>query len=339
MSRLVTIAGKPAALTAAQRTFNKLTEQIEAQRLVAAGWSAFESRFHQRMSGEYSPAVRKMRIAQRRLLVQLDEILQQPARGERLPKSWHDGLRILLQSIARDILSDDADAEVSELLARNSDADRELGPRKTRRTQDAPSAADFEDFDYAPEPEQPAAETHEPTSRERKAAERKRQAEQQSKQSVREVFRKLVSSLHPDRETDPAEHARKTEMMKRLNLAYQSNDLLSLLGLQLELAQLDAAALTALPDARLKQFNQALREQLQSLKLELSERIESYHAMLSVPRGTRTQRPSDVDWLINQRIAEIRQMAALLVLDSAGLEKPARRRATVEAMLGALFGR
>jgi curved DNA-binding protein CbpA len=42
---------------------------------------------------------------------------------------------------------------------------------------------------------------------------------------VREVFRKLASELHPDRETDPAEHARKTELMQRVNQAYKAGDL------------------------------------------------------------------------------------------------------------------
>lgn len=336
MLTLVTIAAKPSALSAAQRTFNKLTAQIEAQRLVLAAWGEYANRFQQRISGEYAPALQKMRAAQRRLLVQLDEILHRPTRGERLHKTWQGALRVLLQSIARDVLSDGADPAISDILARNSDFELEVGPRKRRAT--PPRPADPEETQDASETEPPEIEQPEPSSREKKAAERKRQAEQQSKQSVREVFRKLVSSLHPDRETDPSEHARKTEMMKRANIAYQGNDLLSLLAMQIELAQLDAAALIALPDLRLKQFNQVLREQLQSLKFELSERIAGYHEMLSAPLGTRTQRPSDVDWLINQRIGEIRLMCNLLLQDIAALANPARRRATIEAMLAEAFG-
>jgi hypothetical protein len=48
------------------------------------------------------------------------------------------------------------------------------------------------------------------------------EAAQGGTQAVREVFRKLVSELHPDRETDPAEHARDTELMQRVNQAYKA---------------------------------------------------------------------------------------------------------------------
>ena len=40
--------------------------------------------------------------------------------------------------------------------------------------------------------------------------------------SIREVYRKLVSALHPDREPDPQERARKTALMQRVNQAYGS---------------------------------------------------------------------------------------------------------------------
>ena len=59
--------------------------------------------------------------------------------------------------------------------------------------------------------------------------------------AVREIFRKLASALHPDRETDPGERARKTALMQRANVAYAANDLLGLLELQFEVDQIDAS--------------------------------------------------------------------------------------------------
>lgn len=41
--------------------------------------------------------------------------------------------------------------------------------------------------------------------------------EKQMSQSIREVYRKLASALHPDREPDPVERQRKTELMQRAN--------------------------------------------------------------------------------------------------------------------------
>ena len=46
-------------------------------------------------------------------------------------------------------------------------------------------------------------------------AEQAAQAAQQAVQSVREIYRKLVSALHPDRAIDAAEHTRKTVLRPR----------------------------------------------------------------------------------------------------------------------------
>ncbi len=46
-------------------------------------------------------------------------------------------------------------------------------------------------------------------------------AARQASLSVREIFRKLASALHPDREADAAERERKTVLMKRVSQACQ----------------------------------------------------------------------------------------------------------------------
>ena len=72
------------------------------------------------------------------------------------------------------------------------------------------------------------------------AQQRQHAAAQQAGQSVRVIFRKLASALHPDREPDPAERQRKTLLMQQANPAYDRNDLLTLLSMQLDLEQIDA---------------------------------------------------------------------------------------------------
>lgn len=88
-------------------------------------------------------------------------------------------------------------------------------------------------------------------------------------QTVREVYRKLASALHPDREPDPAERQRKTALMQRVNEAYQANNLLQLLELQIEIEQIDSAHLAGLAPQRLKRYHQILRAQLQDLEMEI----------------------------------------------------------------------
>jgi hypothetical protein len=110
--------------------------------------------------------------------------------------------------------------------------------------------------------------------RRKTAAQQRREAEaQQATQTVREVYRKLASALHPDREADEAQRATKTELMQRVNQAYEANDLLALLELQLQIEQIDTSHIANASEQRLKHYNKVLGEQLNELKSEL-EHVE-----------------------------------------------------------------
>lgn len=102
------------------------------------------------------------------------------------------------------------------------------------------------------------------------AKEAQQQAEeQQISLSIREVYRKLASTLHPDRETDARERERKTALMQRVNEAYEKRNLLQLLKLQLELEHIDQNAVNNISEDRLKHYNKILKEQLVELEQEI----------------------------------------------------------------------
>ena len=108
--------------------------------------------------------------------------------------------------------------------------------------------------------------------RRKSAAQQRREAEaQQATQSVREIYRKLASALHPDRETDERQRAEKTALMQRVNQAYAANDLLALLELQLEIEQIDASHAATASAQRLKHYNKVLSEQLAELKSQVDD--------------------------------------------------------------------
>jgi hypothetical protein len=166
----------------------------------------------------------------------------------------------------------------------------------------------------------------------RAEAERLRQeaATQQAGQSVREVFRKLASALHPDRETDAVERERKTRLMQQANQAYQRNDLLGLLTMQLDLEQIDGQHLINLPEARLAHYNQVLREQLDLLLQELQACVEPYR--MAMGRGHRQLTPAAVEIDLTQEITDLRQCAEAIERDTALLRDPALRRTVINAL-------
>ncbi len=101
-----------------------------------------------------------------------------------------------------------------------------------------------------------------------KEAREQEEAAQVSK-SIQAVYRQLVADLHPDREPDPAERERKTELMQKVTVAYGNKDLLQLLELQLAVEQIDQGKLNSLAGDRLKHYNKVLQSQLDELREEI----------------------------------------------------------------------
>jgi hypothetical protein len=128
----------------------------------------------------------------------------------------------------------------------------------------------------------------------------------QTSQSIREVYRKLVSALHPDREPDPTERIRKTALMQRVNQAYDKKDLLQLLELQLELEHIDAQTIAGLSEDRLKHFNKVLKEQLAELEQEIASMEMPLHGQFNLQPYMRLQ-PNGVMPLLLRDIAALQR--------------------------------
>ena len=117
------------------------------------------------------------------------------------------------------------------------------------------------------------------------ANQKKRAAAEQAKKdaeaqatatSLRDVFRKLASALHPDRAVDDADRERRTVLMQRVNQAYSSEDLLGLFALQLESEQIDSELLAKVSTERLRHYNRILAAQLQELQAQIAMQVEHF---------------------------------------------------------------
>jgi hypothetical protein len=132
--------------------------------------------------------------------------------------------------------------------------------------------------------------------------------------AVREAYRKLVSELHPDRETDPREQVRKTELMQRVNQAYKTGDLLGLLEMQLSLEQIDAAALAGLADERLRHYVHVLEEQGRQLRAELADLTEPFAGVLGETSARRVTTDA-VQRLLDHDIRELKTTLRKIEMD------------------------
>jgi curved DNA-binding protein CbpA len=140
--------------------------------------------------------------------------------------------------------------------------------------------------------------------------------------AVRDIYRKLASALHPDREADPAARARKTTLMQRANHAYANADLVELLGLQLELEQIDHGDLTRAPEALLERYNHVLAEQSRTLEQAVREVREAISAALGVSDLVRDA--AEVERVVDEQIGAARAALAAGENDLARLDDPSQ---------------
>ncbi|MBH9551784.1 J domain-containing protein [Inhella gelatinilytica] len=326
MARLLTIPQPHnAVLTPAQRKFNQLQKQIDSARQKLAAWDAAVPPFAAAFAQQVLPLRAEALQLRREVALQLDAWLAEP-------KAWTQGEREVMRDIACDIAfealegHDLPEAERARWTAlHDRHADRELEAEQAAHLEALKAmlaeqtGLDLEGEAFADPQElfqhvrarlQDERDEEEALAAERKAkrkptaAQARRAAEQeaiktQAQKSLREVFRKLASALHPDRAPDEEEATRRTALMQRVNAAYAAEDLLALLSLQLEVEQIDAQHLKGASEAQLKHFNAVLQEQLEELQGEVHQRAVQFCAQFQL-NPERQPDPARLSPLMNQ---------------------------------------
>lgn len=283
--KVVHLHFKDAELTPAQKSFNRLltridtlTRKLQATEDLASGHRAVHSTTLDPLQREQSALMRKMVL-----------IL-----AERLKRK---GLTRAQKRAANDIA-----CGLSETLALQGDAEMQalhdaLSPQSLdEKSQEAASDMramiedlmgepldDGDDPDSLDNPEallqaamrrMAAKDEAEQASRTggraaKPKTARPSKAEQQTldaHSALRTVYRQLASVLHPDRETDPAERARKTALMSEANAAYERRDLVTLLQLRLRAEHLDEGAVTRMAKEKIAALTLLLKEQATALQ-------------------------------------------------------------------------
>jgi hypothetical protein len=329
------IPGSAPRLSKAQKLFNTLVRKIESQRELLRLWHDFVPVYQQRYADTMEPVRRRLAEKQRAMALLLDRAWDGPS----LTKRERLKVRDLLLSMLADLLGESDDEVLTRLYDKHSDVSFEEQRQEDLGLAEALASevfgVDLGDDHGARTPEELAAllgeklradqaarAEHAPPPRKKspKAAAKEalqEKAREHASRSLREVYRKLVSELHPDREPDAAERARKTTLMQKVNEAYEASDLLALLELQLSIEQIDAAALAGLAEERLAHYNLVLKEQLDRLQDELNDVVAPFSMMLDgLPRrGGLT--PADVLGSLDTDVRHLRKVVKQLEGDLA----------------------
>ncbi|MFH5252724.1 molecular chaperone DnaJ [Burkholderia semiarida] len=344
-----------ASLSKAQNTFNTLVKQIEKRRERLGAWEAVMPAFQKKFVDGLLPLEQEATALRIRLIHLLDDAFLQKG----LSKAEQRMLSELIADMANDLLNVSDDPALKIIYNRHA-ASGNVGaaaadPEPAKPAREAePQSQPLDDLD-ALSPDELAERMQAEldaqferdmaahAAREAQRAKRKKAPKQsaaqarieaeraESSKSIREIYRKLASALHPDRETDPQEQQRKTVLMQRVNRAYEKGNLLQLLELQLEIEQIDRRAIDGLGEARLTRYNGILEDQLRELDQEIVHVENDFRRTYGIASSTKVA-PDTVLRMLARDIAGMQRSNQDLSVALREFEDPEQVRGWLKDM-------
>lgn len=277
-------------LSPAQKRFNSLIKQLTKQKSELQEWQQFLSDLTCKISSELHPIQKQISETKALASKELDQLHAKA----RLTAKQKETLSVILVNLTAGLIEEGFE-ELKDIYNRHTGEDYDENAKQDMQgmsemfremifnTMGVDVELSEEDLKN---PEQAAKRIFEQKikmeqEREASAPKRKKTAKQLEKEakqkeqealaskSIQAVYRQLVTALHPDREQDPVERERKTELMKQVTVAYEKQDLLKLLELQISLEHIDQEHLNNIAEDRLKHFNKILGTQVSEIKDEI----------------------------------------------------------------------
>jgi hypothetical protein len=284
---------RQARLSPAQKKFNATIKKIDKQKQLLAVWQETLPRYQQLLAEKFTP----LRQTYGKHQGEMVHVLDGHHGDKRFTRHQKKKIGHLIRELCAELISTHDREDLKPLYNKYSELDFDTEDQeanalagelmKSMLEFELGIDMDGEDIDVN-SPEKMAAFVQEKLGEQQRQAEERRsrrkktakqlekEARQQAEEarlgkSIQAVYRQLVTALHPDREQDPVERGRKTELMQRVTVAYGRKDLLQLLELQLAVEQIDQHKINTIADDRLKHYNRILQGQLEQLMLEVAE--------------------------------------------------------------------
>ena len=313
----------------ARKRVDKLVSELERQRGELHAWAEALPRWQQRHQSQLAPL-----LAQRiDVEVALVELLDHSHATLKLAKGDRAVLSELLCQLAGPLI-EVGRVELKPLYDRHSrqgyDADVSETDAMFKQVLGAAFGLSPEEVEAMASPDaafaqaQARAHQQQAHARQRKARRQQREAARQQADEpppLRELYRRLAASLHPDRARDAADGQRRTVLMQRLNAAYKAGDLIGLIELQVEIGLLDAAGVDALTDMRLQQYNAELSRQSREIARELVQVAQGFCDDYGL-QPSRRLKPQQLDKLLAQCKREVEDDLAIMRADLRDLQQP-----------------
>jgi len=319
--------GQPKSdLNKRQKEFNLLSEKIEQLDNLIPELETARDEMIRRIPTDLNPLV----LEYQTFRVELVQVMDRTYEADLFRKAYLTKLSYLICENAFDLIANYGFDELKPVYNKYSETDIEtallLANQKIEKITDPAFLLEEE---IQPEKELPE-NFHELPEDEQQRLKEERRAEkvqakiQQAKQnldkqkttkSVRTVYMDLVKAFHPDREIDENEKVRKTEIMQRVTLAYQENNLLGLLKLQIEFDRIDQDHLENLSKNQLNYYNKVLKQQVEELETQKEVIQKEISALCGIPFQHANSYTSSIvkfNTNVNEAKAEIKNIKQIL---------------------------
>ena len=274
--------------SAQQKKLNQLIAQIEQQKISLATWKNAQDEIQQHTRQKLMPVYRELHEVLFLQLEQLWHLLESHTFSKNDLQQLDEKIAQLARMLKRSQLLNEEQLTLVQQIDTFYQQHTQQSTKKTKKVQP-------ENFEYQASSEQSIEQHAEQRSEqeddfEQYAAEqqqarekakqlrqqqKREQAEQLAEQSLRMVYLKIASIIHPDREQDEHIKVEKTELLQQANRAYEQQDLFYLLKLQIQIEQNRGTTQKALSNEQIKFYKLALDAQKQQLDAQIDEIIES----------------------------------------------------------------
>ena len=340
------------AVTKPQQDFNRLNEKINRLRAEINELKSLGDHLQNRMAGEVEPAIVRHNDQLCELARLFDRAHQSGNfKGRELKKLEHLILDLIFPLIeegyddlkpihdrysqtpydemddeTEDLVEDLMRTMMEEMFDIKFDDETDLSDPQKFAEQMAQKISDKHDSESG------AHSKGKKSTKNKAKADKKADEAAKTSKSVREVYLDLVKTFHPDREPDESEKIRKTAIMQRVTAAYESNDLLGLLELQLEFERIDTHALANLAEEKLLHFNKVLTKQARELAEEsadLRRQLMTLGSMLADSAGifVRQIKIENIEPMIDRKLRDLKSKMDLLKKDQRELSSSVAMKA------------
>ena len=322
----------PAPLPKGHKAFDRLVKKIQEARESLEAWAAVLTPYQKKFTNELLPLRATCRTLRIGFVRRLDEALDE----ERLTQAERRGAQMLVVELTAALLEEGDDPDLRALYKRRARGDYEDHAVRAREA----AAAAFEET-YGIDPEAPIEEIlrraawqpGEDVDGDHVSPARNAPSDTEHRrirESIRALYRKLASALHPDREPDPDKRNHKTALMQRANHAYENDRLLPLLELRRELDP-GQGAWAGEDEQAVKLYTKALRHELNALEEEVMVTEMDFRMRFAVDPDV-SLTPRNALKTLTAEIKETRAMARSLERELADIAD----RASLKRWLRAL---